>query len=239
VSEGVLAWLTGCPQPVQFVVDPADTATSAALGRWLETVDLPGASVLAQRRPRLSGALNDALGAIRTTYVHWCGVDDQAYWWRYPDVAARLDKFAGAPTWIVGRCETARATGGASAAGIYRNLLHRTARWSLPFTNVIGCPAVIFRTDQALALGGFDEDVPAAMDYDMWVRLFEHEKPLLVPYALGRFTITTESLTRAHRKASIDDCYRTRRRYFRHAWVARFARGVQAAQLRLQDLLGE
>ena len=181
--------------------------------------------------------MNDALEAVTTTYIHWCGADDQAYWWSYPKVGAAI---AGrSPAWIVGRCDTRRDDGRPTAAGIYRNLLHRTTRVLLPLTNVIGCPAVLFQREAALRVGGFDEKVPAAMDYDLWLRLFAVEHPQVVAFPLGRFTVTRASLTRAHRKASIEDCYQARRRYFRRPWVATAARGLQAAQLKLQDLLGE
>lgn len=238
MRAGTLQWLSGCAQPVLFVVDPKDAETRSELESWLAQTTPLAATVLPQRRAGLSGALNDALDAVGTPYVHWCGADDQVYWRRYAPVAAAMAA-AVPPVWIVGRCDTRRADGRSTAAGAYRNLLHARTRWLLPFTNVIGCPAVIFRTDRALAVGGFDERVVAAMDYDMWLRLYALEKPLLVDGVLGQFTVHGGSLTRAHRRASLEDCYRARRRYFRRAWIARAARGVQLVQLKLQDLLGE
>lgn len=237
VRAGTLQWLSGCAQPVLFVVDPTDADTRSELETWLARIPL-AATVLPQRRAGLSGALNDALEAVRTPYVHWCGADDQAYWQRYAPVARALAA-AAPPVWIVGRCDTRRADGRPTAAGVYRNLLHPTTRWLLPFTNVIGCPGVIFRADRALTVGGFDEGVVAAMDYDLWLRLYALEKPLMVDTPLGQFTVHGGSLTRAHRRASLEDCYRARRRYFRAAWIAGAARGVQVVQLKLQDLLGE
>jgi hypothetical protein len=237
IQDGALNWLAGCPQPALFVVDPADGATGMALESWLATTEVRG-TILAQRRPGLSGALNEALGAATTRYVHWCGADDEVYWRRYDQVARRAASEA-APTWFVGRCDTRRFDGRLTAAGTYRDALHRLTPWLLPLTNVIGCPGVIFRADRALAAGGFDEKVVAAMDYDLWLRLFAVEPPVVLPVALGRFTVHRGSLTRTHRRASIEDCYRARKRYFRRAWVAEAARGFQAMQLRVQDLLGE
>jgi hypothetical protein len=236
IERDILRWLSGCPQPVMFVVDSSDDATRSALEGWLGGQGL-NATVVAQRRAGLSSALNEALGAITTRFVHWCGVDDQAYWWQYPRVAHAVG--ARQSAWIVGRCETYRTNGRSTAAGLYRNLLHPSTRWLLPLTNTVGCPAILFSRELALQVGGFDEATPAAMDYDLWVRLYSAERPLVLPFALGRFTVHAQSLTRAHRRASLDDCYRARRRYFRRAWVAGAARGVQAAQFKLQDLLGE
>jgi len=236
IESDALKWLDGCPQPVVFAVDPADRSTRAALERWLNHHALK-ATIIDQRRPRLSGALNDALDAIRTRYIHWCGADDQAYWWRYPQVLERIG--SRSPAWMVGRCETRRPNGRPTGAGVYRNMLHPLTRFLLPLTNTVGCPAVIFSRDLALQAGGFDEATPAAMDYDLWVRLHAVEPPLVLPFALGRFTVHEHSLTQANRRASLEDCYRARRRYFRHAWVANAARGFQAAQFKLQDLLGE
>jgi hypothetical protein len=236
IESNALKWLDGCPQPVLFAIDAGDGETRSALERWLSDHPLR-ATIVDQRRPRLSGALNDALEAVGTRYVHWCGADDQAYWWQYPRVSARIG--SRSPAWIVGRCETSRPNGRPTAAGVYRNVLHPLTRWLLPLTNTVGCPAIIFSRDLALKAGGFDEATPAAMDYDLWVRLHAVEPPLVLPFKLGRFSVHEHSLTRAHRRASLEDCYRARRRYFRHAWVAGAARGFQAAQFKLQDLLGE
>jgi hypothetical protein len=236
IRSDALRWLAGCPQPVMFVMDAGDTSTRSALEEWRRGQPL-NAIIVNQQRPRLSGALNDALDAITTSYVHWCGADDQAYWWRYPQVMDKIG--AQSPTWMVGRCETSRSDGRPTAAGFYRNLLHPATRWLLPLTNTVGCPAIIFSRDAARRVGGFDEATPAAMDYDLWVRLYALERPLVLPWALGRFTVHEHSLTQAHRQRSLEDCYRARQRYFRRAWVAKAARGVQAAQFKLQDLLGE
>jgi hypothetical protein len=82
--------------------------------------------------------------------------------------------------------------------------------------------------------------MPAAADYDLWLRLHARERPLTLPFPTGRFLVRPESsLTRAHRRTSLEDCYRSRRRYFRGRLAPELARGLQSVQFRVQDLLGE
>jgi len=144
------------------------------------------------------------------------------------------------PAWIAGRCETRHVSGRRTGAGVYRQLLHRLAPLLLPLTNVVGSPAVIFSAAAARRAGGWDESMPAAADYDLWLKLHAQQRPFLLPFATGRFLVRPESsLTRAHRRTSLEDCYRSRRQYFHGALVPGLARGVQSAQFKLQDLLGE
>jgi hypothetical protein len=236
IRKGSLEWLAACPNPVTFVVESRDIETRTALDGWLATNNI-NATLVVQQRPGLSGALNDALDAINTEYVHWCGAHDQAYWWQHSRVVARIG--LQRPAWIVGRCDTSRSDGRATAAGLYRQLLHRATPWLLPLTNTVGCPAIIFSRQAALTVGGFDEATQAAMDYDLWVRLHGLRQLVVVPFSLGRFTVHDDSLTRGHRRSTLDDCYRVRRRYFRHALMPTLARALQAAQFKVQDLLRE
>ena len=186
----------------------------------------------------LYAALNQGLARVRTEYVQQCGVDDEAYWRTHERVAALLG--SRRPAWIAGRCETRHLSGRRTGAGVYRQLLHRLAPLLLPLTNVVGSPAVIFSAAAARRAGGWDESMPAAADYDLWLKLHAQQRPFLLPFATGRFLVRPESsLTRAHRRTSLEDCYRSRRQYFHGALVPGLARGVQSAQFKLQDLLGE
>lgn len=239
IAAGSLNWLDGCPEPVVFVLPESDDGSRSALETWLRGHDLPGgADLVTQLRPRLYGALNDGLDRIRTRYVQQCGIDDEIFWRRHPEVAASVG--ADAPLWIVGRCDTRTHGGARTAAGIYRNICHRWSASLLPFTNVVGSPAVIFQAEPVREMGGWDEAMPAAADYDLWVRLRGRERPRVLPFATGAFIVKPEtSLTRQYRAASLQDCYRTRRAHYRGRVLPELARGLQAVQFGLQDLLGE
>ena len=239
IASGALDWLEGCPEAAVFVLPAADDGSRGALEGWIERHPLPGGvELIVQTRPRLYGALNDGLQSVRTRYVQQCGIDDQAYWWRHPDVAVAIG--SASPLWIVGRCDTRNSGGRRTGAGIYRDALHRWSAGLLPFTNVVGTPAVIFEAERARQAGGWDERMPAAADYDLWVRLRRLEPPVVLPFATGAFLVKPEtSLTRAHRAESLDDCYRSRRGYYRGRAMPALAQGLQAIQFRLQDLLGE
>jgi len=238
IEGGALDWLDGFPGPVLFVLDPGDAETAGAVHEWRDGKQLGSLEVVSQARPGLYGALNQGLARVRTEYVQQCGVDDEAFWRTHGRVADLLGPRR--PAWIAGRCETRHVGGHRTGAGVYRQLLHRFAPFLLPLTNVIGSPAVIFSTAAARRAGGWDESMPAAADYDLWLKLHAQEHPLMLPFATGRFLVRPEtSLTREHRRSSLEDCYRSRRRYFRGALVPGLARGVQSAQFKLQDLLGE
>ena len=238
IDAGALDWLDGFPGPVLFVVDPSDAETAAAIAGWRAGRHLVSLGVVEQDRPGLYAALNQGLARVRTEYVQQCGVDDEAYWRTHERVAALLG--SRRPAWIAGRCETRHVSGRRTGAGVYRQLLHRLAPLLLPLTNVVGSPAVIFSAAAARRAGGWDESMPAAADYDLWLKLHAQQRPFLLPFATGRFLVRPESsLTRAHRRTSLEDCYRSRRQYFHGALVPGLARGVQSAQFKLQDLLGE
>lgn len=239
IAGGALDWLATCPEPVVFVLAAVEDGSRVALESWLGGHPMPGGvELVVQSRPRLYGALNDGLAAVRTRYVQQCGIDDEVYWRRHRELAAVI---AGrTPLWIVGRCATRTESGRPTAAGIYRNLLHRWTSALVPLTNVVGTPAVIFDAERARHLGGWDESMPAAADYDLWVRLRREEHPVVLPFATGSFVVKPEtSLTRAHRSESLQDCYRARRGYYRGRVVPEVARAFQALQFGLQDLFGE
>lgn len=239
ISAGALDWLAGCPEPLVFVVPAEDDGSRGAVESWLEKHEPSGgAKVIVQSRPRLYGALNDGLEAVGTRYVQQCGIDDQVYWRRHGEVRATIGDRR--PLWIVGRCDTRGPGGRRTAAGTYRNLLHRWTAGLVAFSNVVGSPAVIFDAARVRALGGWVESMPAAADYDLWLRLRREERPFLLPFATGCFVVKPESsLTKAHRSQSLQDCYEIRRRYYGRRLAPELARGLQALQFNIQDLLGE
>jgi hypothetical protein len=238
IEAGSLDWLDGFAGPVVLALAREDAETHRAVGVWGRRVQVGSLETVEQQRPGLYAALNDGLARVKTEYVQQCGVDDEAYWRTHDRIAKLLG--ARKPEWIAGRCETRNTDGRRTGAGVYRQLLHGLAPVLLPLTNVIGTPAVIFSAAAAREAGGWDETMPAAADYDLWLKLHARQRPFMVPFATGRFLVRPEtSLTRAHRKTSLEDCYRSRRRYFRQAWLPGLARGVQSAQFKLQDLLGE
>lgn len=61
---------------------------------------------------------------------------------------------------------------------------------SLWMSNVLGsCSFVIAKREQILAVGGFDEDLPSAQDWDLWVRLISRFGPFsIVPEVLVNYS---------------------------------------------------
>lgn len=56
-------------------------------------------------------------------------------------------------------------------------------------------PTTIFRKDIALALGGFNEQLVAAGDEEMWSRMYEHGVMLVIPEHLIKYRIHTRSIS--------------------------------------------
>ncbi|MBF0166066.1 MAG: glycosyltransferase family 2 protein [Alphaproteobacteria bacterium] len=56
---------------------------------------------------------------------------------------------------------------------------------------------VLARRDAVLAVGGFEESLPAAQDYDLWLKLLSHPEARLVmfPEALARYSVSGTGIT--------------------------------------------
>lgn len=56
---------------------------------------------------------------------------------------------------------------------------------------------VLARRDEVLAVGGFEESLPAAQDYDLWLKLLERPgaKLAMFPEALARYSVTGTGIT--------------------------------------------
>lgn len=56
---------------------------------------------------------------------------------------------------------------------------------------------VLAKRDQVLAVGGFEESLPAAQDYDLWLKLLAlpDAKLVMFPEALARYTVTGTGIT--------------------------------------------
>jgi glycosyltransferase involved in cell wall biosynthesis len=79
-----------------------------------------------------------------------------------------------------------------------------TSRLVRPVTPLLECGCIgIFtarvRRDALLAVGGFDESLQAAEDYDLWLRLATHNDLHLTPLDAGVYRMRIGSLTRSGR----------------------------------------
>jgi glycosyltransferase involved in cell wall biosynthesis len=156
-----------------IVVDDASTDETAAVLNELANQDTRVRTI---RLPEKMGACAARNAAIEAARGYWCtGLDDD-------DIML--------PNRIESLVLAAKSASGHSLVcsgffveqrGRRRKVLCRDANITLDellHRNVIGNQA-LFRRDQALAIGGFDVEMPASQDYDFWTRLVERFGPAL------------------------------------------------------------
>lgn len=82
-------------------------------------------------------------------------------------------------------------------------------------SNIIFHPATFVRRGTLLELGGFRDDLRYAMDYDLWLRLGEHQSPLTVPSPLCCFRVHPGSLSSRNAGAAFAEEQQVRLDYLR------------------------
>lgn len=159
-------------------------------------------------RGGISRAMNAGIKAATGEVVAHLHSDD---YYAHPRalscVAEALDKsMAG---WLFGRCysdiDGVRETEGYTVPRYsYRRLLKG---------NFIPHPATFVRRDLLDRLGGFNESIKFAMDYDMWLRLGRIAEPVQIDELLSVFRRHSGSLTTGNQMASLADDFQVRMKY--------------------------
>lgn len=138
------------------------------------------ASIIEQWRPRLtwarsapdagqSAAINEGIALGKAKYVYWLNSDDLLLAGGLRTLLAALEAQPGAPV----------------AYGRVWNLdqvsQSRRAVWVQPFSErtlarrcIISQPGALIRRSAWEAVGGLDESLNLAMDYDLWWKLYKH-----------------------------------------------------------------
>lgn len=157
----------------------------------------------------ISQAMNRGLERASGDVVAFLHADDF-----YPDsaVLARVaGRFSGAPGigWLTGGlCEVDEA------GAVIRTLpARRFSRRRLLRNNILFHPATFVRRELLKAVGGFDETLHYAMDYDLWLRLAGQTAPVTLPQAIACFRVHPASRSSARRLAALDEEYLVRKHY--------------------------
>lgn len=156
----------------------------------------------------ISRAMNAGIEAATGEVIAHLHSDD---YYAHPhvlsSVADALDKsMAG---WLFGRCYSdiggVRETEGYTVPRYsYRRLLKG---------NFIPHPATFVRRHLFERIGGFDESIKFAMDYDMWLRLGSVADPIQINEYLSVFRRHSGSLSTANKMASLMDDFKVRMRH--------------------------
>ena len=141
-------------------------------------------SVLEPWKPKLAGfrshpdrgqaaAINEGVALGKAPYVVWLNSDD---WWLDGGLALLCDALRSHPeaAAVYGRCWNVDDASG-----------RRSPVWVEPFDErrmalrcIVSQPATLIRRSAWEAVGGVDESLHMAMDYDLWWRLFKQVGPL-------------------------------------------------------------
>jgi glycosyltransferase involved in cell wall biosynthesis len=160
-----------------------------------------------------SHAINKGFALATGEVLAWLNSDD-VYAPGALDVAVRTLGDTGA-RWCFGDCTVIdaedRPIRGAISA--YKSWVSR--RYSLRRLigrNFIPQPAVFFRRDLLDEVGGVDESLRYAMDYDLWLRFARVAEPAFVPRVLASFRWQRASITASGYAAGAWECLRIARR---------------------------
>jgi hypothetical protein len=215
-----------------LVVDDASTDGTA---RIVESFDDGRIRVLRNERnmgqvPSLNRGLRESRGA----YVARLDADDTSRPTRLQRQVEVLDvqpQVALVGTWVDAVDERGRLLGSLrQVLDDYVDFLYRT----LVMQVYISHPAAMYRRDQVLALGGYDEDMAPSEDKDLWRKLaLARREARIVGEPLVRYRVHDEQLSRtqAERQLRLDAESQDR-------FLARLAPGVAAAGVR-QLLAGD
>jgi len=129
-----------------------------------------------QERTGLTKALNRGLSRARGEYIARMDADDISLPERLERQVAFLDR--NPTVALVGCNMVVIDETGATVSVIDVPVENEEIKWQLLFRNRFGHSAVMFRRECLSRVGTYDETIPYAQDYDLWLRISQH-------YSLG------------------------------------------------------
>lgn len=160
-------------------------------------------------KPGIASAMNRGLRMAGGDIVAFLHADD-----RYADsttlgLVANLFQKSPDTLWATGGLREIDARG-----KVLRQLpARRFSKARLLRNNIIYHPATFVRRTVMTALGGFDENLRYAMDYDLWLRLAGKSFPRISDKPLADFRVHAGSLSSAERDKALEEEYLVRQRY--------------------------
>jgi glycosyltransferase involved in cell wall biosynthesis len=150
--------------------DGSSDDTRARVARLLAAVAPARWRVLELSRSGAAGSRNHGIRAARGTFVAFLDDDD---WWEPRKLERCLAALRGGPLDLVCHSEVWRREDGAEEVRHYAGLFDRRVPplVSLFRNNPFSTSAVVVRRESLLRAGLFDESLPSAEDYDLWIRL--------------------------------------------------------------------
>lgn len=184
----------GYPDVEHLVIDGGstdgtlDVLRGAAGVRWISEPD-----------DGLSHALNKGLAMARGDVVGWLNADD---FYLPGSLRAAGGALAARPDaeWLTAPClivDAADSEIRSLVTRYKRALLRRYSRRSLIAQNFVAAPSTFVRTAALREIGGFDQALGLAMDYDAWLKLAVRGDPVVLDRPLAAFRMAEGSLSMA------------------------------------------
>lgn len=216
-----------CSFELVFVDAGSDDETLALI----DAIDWPHKTILHGVRGGIAKAMNAGIEAARGRVVMHLHSDDYLAHPRVLTQVATLMQSRQA-RWLYGRTLTRMGVSISPETPdfpvySYPRLLRG---------NIVPHPATFVERSLYREIGGFDERLKYAMDYDMWLRIGRVSPPVQLREFLSVFRRHAESTTYANRLASFDEDHQVRRRYTRGMPWVQFSQAIRHA-LRRRRLL--
>jgi teichuronic acid biosynthesis glycosyltransferase TuaG len=181
------------PRAIVVVDDGSTDDTYAMAVDWQSR--MPGIDLVVERQSNAGAgaARNRALSLATTTYVAFLDADDE---WLPEKLARTMDHFAKEPDYVLVAHDSLEVNGTREVrldcARRFREAI------AAPFVGLyrrgyIDTTTVVARRADVMAVGGFDQTLPNAQDFDLWLAI------LAPPDA--RFMVFDEILSKYHRTA--------------------------------------
>lgn len=193
------AWNQDYAPAEVIVVDDASTDGTAAAARAEARPGRPVHVVTLPRNRGASAARNEGIRRATAELIAFLDADDE---WLEGKLARQVAILQGDPEVTLVTCNslpvTADGTPGQPAHTLRPPVEGPEAWKALLGGNFIPTPTVLARRDLLLDLGGFDETLPVAEDFDLWIRLALRGKVATAREVLVRYHSRPASLMKRH-----------------------------------------
>jgi glycosyltransferase involved in cell wall biosynthesis len=165
-------------------------------------------------------ALNKGFALATGNIIGWLNSDDTYLPGALQKVAACFDQHPDC-LWLFGNCRMVDENGREVRRWItgYKRRMSRKYSFERLLTeNFISQPAVFIRHTALKVAGPVDEQLPTAMDYDLWLRLAKLGSPVYIDDDLACFRVHGQSISSMNYKAQFDEQYQIHARYDQNRW---------------------
>lgn len=164
----------------------------------------------------ISEAMNRGLARARGEILSFLHADDR---YADPTVLGVVDRSFTAvpqPLWVTGGIREIDAMGNE----VRKLPVRRFSQRRLLRNNILYHPATFVSLKGFERVGGFDNSLRYAMDYDLWLRLGRISSPVRISRVLADFRVHDGSLSTTNRRAALEEEYAVRCRYAQ-GWFGR------------------